>query len=299
MRLVTFGPSGAEQPGALLDGEVVPLRGLLNDRDVVTDEDVLASLPALEEAVASAADGQPRVSADGLRLGPPVRRPSKIIEVGFNTWSLLRATNAEPFSEPALYAKAPNALVGPADAIVRPREISKLDYEMELAVVIGRRCRRVAANQAMAYVAGVTIANDITARDMQLGEREGPRYHRQNYHSKSFDSFCPLGPCLVTGSDLPSALDQLTVRTFVNDELRQEGSIADLVWSVPDLIEFVSRGMTLEPGDILLTGSPAGTGHLMDPPRFLEPGDIVSGEIEGIGRITNEVIDDDAGGEQQ
>lgn len=291
MRLVTFGARGQERPGVLLGGEIVPLDRVLPDRAVLTDEDVLALLPRLDEIVASEAAGLPRVRVADVRLGPPVRRPSKIIEVGFNTWSLLRAAGAEPFSEPALYAKAPNALTGPTDPVVRPKDIVKLDYEVELAVVIGRRCRGVSRADALACVAGVTIANDITARDMQFGEREGSRYHRQNYHSKSFDTFCPLGPCLVTGADLPARLEELTVRTFVNGELRQEGSVGDLVWAVPDLIEFVSSGMTLEAGDILLTGSPAGAGYLMDPPRFLAPGDVVSGVIDGIGLIENQIQD--------
>lgn len=293
MRLVTFGSAGEEQPGALLGEEVLPLSGLLRDRGLgSSQDDVLSSLPALEEVVAAGAPGHPRLPLADLRLGPPVLRPSKIIEVGFNTWSLLRVTATPPFSEPALYAKAPNAITGPYDPVVLPRSISKLDYEVELAVVIGRRCRGVAQADALQHVAGVTIANDVTARDMQLGEREGGRYHRQNYHSKSFDTFCPLGPCLVTGPDLPARLDDLTVRSFVNGEPRQLGSVADLVCSIPALIEFIADGMTLEPGDILLTGSPAGAGYTMDPPRFLSPGDVVTGQIDGIGRIENEVRSD-------
>jgi 2,4-didehydro-3-deoxy-L-rhamnonate hydrolase len=293
MRLVTYGAVGQEQPGALLGEAIVPLRDLLPDRGaIVTDDDVLASLPALEEVVAAGAVGHARVRLEDVRLGPPVRRPSKIIEVGFNTWSLLRAAGTEPFTEPALYAKAPNAVTGPRDPVVRPRGIRKLDYEMELAVVIGRRCRSVSRADALEHVAGVTVANDVTARDMQLGEGEGGRYHRQNYHSKSFDSFCPLGPCLLTGPDLPGRLEGLTVRTFVNGELRQEGSVGDLVWPVPDLIEFISSGMTLEAGDILLTGSPAGAGYLLEPPRFLMAGDVVAGVVDGIGRIENRVCDE-------
>jgi 2-keto-4-pentenoate hydratase/2-oxohepta-3-ene-1,7-dioic acid hydratase in catechol pathway len=293
VRLVTFGPRGLEEPGALLDEEIVPLRDLLPDREaILTDDDVLASLPALEEVVAAGAVGHARVPLADVRLGPPVRRPSKIIEVGFNTWSLLRAAGTEPFSEPALYAKAPNAVTGPYDDVVRPDGIRKLDYEMELAVVIARRCRSVPRADALAHVAGVTVANDVTARDMQLGEGEGGRYHRQNYHSKSFDTFCPLGPCLVTGPDLPGRLEDLTVRTYVNGELRQEGSVGDLVSPVAELIEFVSSGMTLEAGDVLLTGSPAGAGYLMDPPRYLVAGDVVTGVVDGIGRIENGVRDE-------
>jgi 2,4-didehydro-3-deoxy-L-rhamnonate hydrolase len=293
VRLVTFGPSGQEQPGALLDEEIVPLRDLLPRRGaIVTDDDVLASLPELEEAVAAGAVGQGRVPLCDVRLGPPVRRPSKIIEVGFNTWSLLRAAGTEPFSEPALYAKAPNAVTGPYDDVVRPRGIRKLDYEMELAVVIARRCRSVSRADALEHVAGVTVANDVTARDMQLGEGEGGRYHRQNYHSKSFDTFCPLGPYLVTGPDVPGRLEDLTVRALVNGDVRQDGSVGDLVWPVAELIEFVSSGMTLEAGDILLTGSPAGAGYLMDPPQYLVAGDVVTGVVDGIGRIENRVRDE-------
>lgn len=294
VRLVTYGPVGQEQPGVLLADMILPLAGHLRARGIWAGDSttILGMLPVVEQIVESADDGRELIPVGDVRLGPPVLRPSKIVEVGFNTWSLLRTSNTVPFTAPALYAKAPSAVTGPYDPIARPLETKKLDYEIELAVVIGRRCRAVSQDEAPDYIAGFTVANDVTARDMQFGEGEGGRYHRQNYHSKSFDTFCPLGPCLVTGQDAP-APGEVSIRTYVNGDLRQEGSTAELVWPVPALIAFISAGMTLEVGDVILTGSPAGSGYLMDPQVFLSAGDVVTGVVEGVGQIENVVRDED------
>ncbi len=202
--------------------------------------------------------------------------PSKIIGVGKN----YRAHAAEMGSEqppvqPLLFLKAPSALIADGETIVRPRGYERVDYEAELGVVIGRRAYRVSADDALDVVLGYTCVNDVTVRDLQQSDGQWTR-------AKGFDTFCPVGPCIRAGLD-PS---RLRVRSRVNGEARQDGSTADLIFSVPVLIEFITAVMTLEPGDIISTGTPAGVGPL-------RPGDRVEVEVEGVGVLGNPVADAD------
>lgn len=183
---------------------------------------------------------------------------------------------------PVVFTKVPESVIGDQDTIQYPEGISAaLDYEAELAVVIGKPGRRIARGDAMRHVFGYTIVNDVTARDWQ-------QRHQQWFLGKSFDTFCPMGPILVTADELDASA--LSIRCWVNDELRQDANTRDLIFDIPTLIETLSAGITLQPGDVIATGTPEGVGAGFQPPRFLQRGDQVAIEIEGIGRLVNDVF---------
>jgi 2-keto-4-pentenoate hydratase/2-oxohepta-3-ene-1,7-dioic acid hydratase in catechol pathway len=201
--------------------------------------------------------------------------PSKIVCVGTN-YRAHAAEMGKPLpDEPLLFLKPPSAIIGPGQAIVRPRGYERVDYEGELAVVIGRRARRVPPERALEHVAGLTCLNDVTVRDLQKKDVQFTR-------AKGFDTFCPVGPRVASGLD-PS---RLRLETRVNGKVRQSSSTADLIFDVPALVAFVSRVMTLEEGDLISTGTPSGVGNL-------EPGDLVEVEIEGIGVLANPVVSEE------
>jgi 2-keto-4-pentenoate hydratase/2-oxohepta-3-ene-1,7-dioic acid hydratase in catechol pathway len=207
---------------------------------------------------------------DEVRLLPPVQ-PTKIVCVGRNYSAHAAEMKADVPKEPLLFLKPPSSLIGPDETIILPTLSSRVEHEAELAVVIGRRARQVRADEAMSYVFGYTAANDVTARDLQRGD---PQWTR----GKGFDTFCPVGPIIETEFD-PSAV---TVYGRVNDEVRQEGNTRDFIFSIPFLLEYITQVMTLEPGDLLLTGTPSGVGPL-------NAGDMVEVVIEGIGVLRNPV----------
>jgi len=194
---------------------------------------------------------------------------------------------------PTIFMKAPTSVQNPGDPIVIPRFLrsDKVDYEGELGVVIGKPCKNVSSADALAYVLGYVAANDVSARDWQK-EKGGSQFCR----GKSFDTFCPVGPCLVTSDELPDP-SGLKLTTFVNEEKMQESSTADMIFDVPTLISFLSGSTTLLPGTLILTGTPSGVGESRDPRRFLVPGDEVTVEIEGIGMLTNPVVEEVFGDE--
>ncbi|MEW6545815.1 MAG: fumarylacetoacetate hydrolase family protein [Bacillota bacterium] len=212
----------------------------------------------------------PYIGTDEAELICPVE-PGKVVAVGLNYRDHAHEVGAVLPEEPVLFVKPATAVIGPGAAILLPPVSRRVDYEAELAVVIGRRAKRVAVGQAPDYVLGYTCGNDVTARDLQQKDGQWTR-------SKSFDTFCPLGPWVVPGLD-PAAL-QVVCR--VNGKVRQQGNTRDLIFPVAELVSFVSGIMTLEPGDVLLTGTPAGIGPL-------EPGDLVEVEIEGVGVLSNPV----------
>jgi 2-keto-4-pentenoate hydratase/2-oxohepta-3-ene-1,7-dioic acid hydratase in catechol pathway len=211
-----------------------------------------------------------------------------IYAVGHNYRAHAEETGAELPKHPMIFMKAPTTVQNPGDPIVIPRFLrsDKVDYEGELGVVIGRPCKNVSPEEAMSYVLGFVCANDVSARDWQK-EKGGGQFCR----GKSFDTFCPVGPCLVTIDELldPS---NLTLRTFVNEEKMQEASTSDMIFNVPTLISFLSGSTTLLPGTLILTGTPSGVGEARDPRRFLVPGDEVTVDIEGIGLLTNPVVEE-------
>ncbi len=208
--------------------------------------------------------------------------------VGLNYREHAEESGVDAPEYPVIFMKAPTSAQDPGSPIVLPRHLrsDKVDFEGELAVVIGRPCKNVSRGEALDYVLGYSCANDVSARDWQK-EKGGGQFCR----GKTFDTFCPLGPCLVTIDEIkdPSGL---TLRTTVNNEIMQEASTADMIFDVPTLIEFLSGSNMLLPGTVILTGTPSGVGAARDPQRFLQPGDEVTVEIEGIGKLTNPVVEE-------
>ena len=225
-----------------------------------------------------------------LPLGEPVEgelaaplRPGKIVAIGLNYLDHIRESNLGRPERPLVFAKFPSSVIGPADAIELDETLtSRVDWEVELAVVVGRRMRRVAERDALDHVLGYTVGNDVSARDVQFSESQWIR-------AKSFDTFCPLGPVVVTTDEIADP-QALALRTRVNGELMQDSSTAEMVFGVAELLAFCSRSFTLEPGDVVLTGTPWGCGEFMDPPRSLAAGDVVETEIDGIGVLRNPVV---------
>jgi 2-keto-4-pentenoate hydratase/2-oxohepta-3-ene-1,7-dioic acid hydratase in catechol pathway len=214
-------------------------------------------------------------SRDGL----PIARPSKIICAGLNYRDHAEEQGLELPERPLLFAKWPNALIGPGESIVLPPLSSQVDYEAELAVVIGRTARNVTEGAALDHVLGYTCLNDVSARDLQFGDGQWVR-------GKSLDTFCPMGPILVTADELTDPQD-LAIMCRVNDEVLQDSRTSQMYFSVATIISYLSRSFTLEPGDVIATGTPAGVGAFRDPPRFLRDGERVTVEIEGIGSLVN------------
>jgi 2-keto-4-pentenoate hydratase/2-oxohepta-3-ene-1,7-dioic acid hydratase in catechol pathway len=211
-------------------------------------------------------------------------RPGKIVAIGLNYMDHIEEAGVEVPRQPLVFAKLPTSVIGDGDPIVFDRALTeRVDWEVELAVVVGRTMRDVAAADALDHVLGYTVANDVSARDVQ--ERE-----TQLVRAKSFDSFCPLGPAVVPAAEIADP-QALRLRTRVNGETVQDSTTAQMVFGVAELLAYCSRGVTLEPGDVLLTGTPPGCGEFMDPPRSLRHGDVVEVEIDGIGTLRNPVVE--------
>jgi 2-keto-4-pentenoate hydratase/2-oxohepta-3-ene-1,7-dioic acid hydratase in catechol pathway len=225
--------------------------------------------------------GLASVDPASARYAPPVLRPTKIICVGLNYADHITESRMERPERIVLFAKFPNCLIGHGDPIVRPAITAELDYEGELAVIIGQRAANVPAGQALDYVGGYSIINDVSARDLQSAE---PQWIR----GKSLDTFAPLGPVVLDAAAAPP-VPEMSLRTLVNGEVRQDASCAQMITGVPELIAHISAGITLEPGDIIATGTPSGVALGMNPPVYLEPGDKVSIEVPGIGELVNTV----------
>jgi 2-keto-4-pentenoate hydratase/2-oxohepta-3-ene-1,7-dioic acid hydratase in catechol pathway len=238
-------------------------------------EDAIVALREL------AAGATATVTADDVRYAPPVLRPGKIVCVGLNYADHIAESRGVAPDRIVLFAKFPSCLVGHEDPVKHPGITSQLDYEGELAVVIGRTASNVPVGQAMDYVGGYTIINDVSARDLQGSE---PQWIR----GKALDTFAPLGPVLLDAAAAPAVAD-MRLRTLVNGDVRQDASCAQMITGVPELIAYISNGITLEPGDIIATGTPSGVALGMKPPVWLQPGDKVSIEITAIGELVNTV----------
>jgi 2-keto-4-pentenoate hydratase/2-oxohepta-3-ene-1,7-dioic acid hydratase in catechol pathway len=285
MRLVTFLSNGEPHIGAQGTQGVVDF-ALAAPALPESMLDLLADGPkALDAARAAAArafsEGVGVIAADRVRLLAPVPRPGKIFGIGLNYRDHAQETGNPIPEVPIVFSKAATAVIGPGAAIEIPPASALIDYEGELAVVIGRPAKRVSRRDALQYVAGYTVMNDVTARDYQA--RSG------HCIAKSFDTFAPMGPALVTADEIgdPSTLD---LRTIVSGQEMQHSRTSNLIFDVPALIEYISAGVTLEPGDIITTGTPAGVGYRREPRRFLKPGDTVRVEISNIGALENPVI---------
>jgi 2,4-diketo-3-deoxy-L-fuconate hydrolase len=282
MKLIRFGEQGKEKPGLQLsDGSRIDASGFGGDYD----EAFFASggLARLASWLKSNQSSAPRV-APSARLGSAVCRPSKIVCIGLNYRDHAAETKAEAPKEPVLFLKATTSLVGPNDPLVRPRNSTKVDWEVELAVVIGKRALYISREKALDHVAGFSLHNDYSERQFQL-ERGG-----QWVKGKSADTFAPLGPFLATVDELPN-FGNLKMWLKVNGKLRQNSSTANMIFDVPTLVSYVSQFMTLLPGDIISTGTPAGVGMGMNPPSFLNAGDVVELGIDGLGESRQEVTE--------
>jgi len=250
------------------------------------------ALPLVEAAAAGQdlpATQGPALALSAVQLEAPIPRPRRNVWcVGRNyhehakelQGSVFKNNNTNPAAWPIVFTKVPECVVGPTDTVQLPGEAisPQIDYEAELAVVIGRGGKNITKADAMQHVWGYTIVNDVTARDVQMR-------HQQWDMGKSFDTFCPMGPWIVTADELDGT--DTRVRCWVNDELRQDARTTDLIFDIPTLIETVSRGITLYPGDVIATGTPAGVGMGLTPPSWLKTGDVVRIEIDGIGTLSN------------
>jgi acylpyruvate hydrolase len=214
-------------------------------------------------------------------LGPPVISPGKILAVGLNYAAHARETNAKLPESPLIFSKCTTALAAPGQTIRLPKISEMVDYEGELAVIIGKQATSVKADSAYEYIAGYAIMNDVTARDLQRREHQWVR-------AKGLDTFAPCGPWLVTRDEIPDP-NELGIELKVNGEVRQKSNTNDLIFKVPQLLEFISQDLTLNPGDIITTGTPSGVGFTMQPPIFLKPGDRIEITIERIGTLVNPV----------
>lgn len=212
----------------------------------------------------------------------PIARPGKVIAVGLNYRDHAAETGQELPTSPMLFAKWPTCLIGHGEAIVLPTLSDKVDFEAELGVVIGRGGRGIGVDDALDHVAGYVCANDVSARDLQRADKQYSR-------AKSLDTFGPVGPRLVPAAEIPDP-QALRIRAILNGQVMQDSSTAGMVFGVRELIAFISEGITLEPGDLIVTGTPAGVGFARDPRVFLQPGDTITVEIEGIGELTNPVV---------
>ncbi len=255
---------------------------------------VLAS-PALSSAARAALGALPDLITRGAApsyplyiLGPPVPRPGKIVCAGRNYAEHAKELGNDIPTRPILFAKLATSVRGPFDDVVRPREVDDLDYEAELCVVIGTGGRRIPKDRALAHVAGYCCANDVSARNAQLGLGD------QWLRGKSFDTFCPIGPWIVSADEIPDP-QALKVRCRVDGSLRQDGTTADMIFDVATLIAYISDAFTLEPGDLILTGTPSGVAMGQHPAPWLQPGQLCEVEIPGIGSIANRIVAEEPG----
>lgn len=248
----------------LLDGTTIQLTS-----HIWTD--ILAGKPVVIEG---------EIAQDEVTLLNPIGRPGKIVCVGLNYLDHCRETNTSPPKQPLLFSKFTTSITDPDTDIIWSGALTqKVDFEAELAVIIGRHCRHVSEEKALDYVAGYTAANDVSARDLQMGDGQWIR-------GKSLDTFCPLGPVIVSAEEIADP-QQLAIRCTVNGEMMQDSHTGEMIFSVAALIAFCSQAFTLEPGDVLLTGTPHGVGFVREPQVYLQDGDVVVVEIEGIGRLEN------------
>lgn len=281
MRLVTYEHNNTLSTGVLTDAGVIDLPAASGG---AVPGDMLSLLQGGGEVLAQAQEavsaGSPIPLAD-IRLKAPIARPGKILGIGLNYADHAREGGRKKPEYPLIFAKTVAAAIGIGEAIRLPQVSQSVDFEGELAIVIGTRAKDVTAQNAFDYIAGYTICNDVSARD----------YQRRSSHTagKSFDTFAPMGPAIVTRDELPDP-HVLDIRTLVSGEEMQHSNTKNLIFNIPYLIDYLSHIFPLEPGDVITTGTPAGVGAYRDPPRFLKAGDTVRIEVQGIGVLENPVV---------
>jgi 2,4-didehydro-3-deoxy-L-rhamnonate hydrolase len=278
MKLIRFGEQGKEKPGILHQEKRFDVSDFVEDyNEYFFENDGLASIGKLLQK-----NYQLPEVKDNVRVGSPIARPSKIICIGLNYADHAKETGATIPKEPIIFFKSSTALVGPNDNIILPKNSNKTDWEVELAVVVGKKASYVDESAALDYVAGYCLHNDLSEREFQL-ERGG-----QWVKGKSCDTFAPLGPWLVTQDEIKN-VDTLRLWLKVNGRKMQDGTTANLIFKIPFLISYLSQFMTLLPGDLISTGTPAGVGLGMKPPVYLKEGDLVELGIDGLGTSTQNV----------
>ncbi|WP_405520234.1 fumarylacetoacetate hydrolase family protein [Streptomyces canus] len=284
MKLLRVGTAGTETPALLdADGVLRDLSGVVDD----IDGTLLADDAALGRVRVAAEAGElPALDATGLRVGPPVARIGKIVCIGLNYHDHARETGAEPPAEPVIFFKAADTVVGPYDTVLVPRRSVKTDWEVELAVVIGRTARYLeSVEEALAHVAGYAVAHDVSEREFQI--ERGGTWDK----GKNCETFNPLGPWLVTADEVPDP-QNLSLKLWVNGEQKQNGTTAEQIFPVGEVVRYVSQFMTLYPGDVINTGTPAGVAMGEPEPKpYLRSGDVVELEISGLGRQRQEFKD--------
>ena len=267
MKVVQFYQNGNLQVGLVKGDLIIPFK-LLGD---IVSFIILSEPPPVDDSKA--------ISLKHVKLAPPVINPSKIIAIGLNYKGHIRESKGKLPKFPLIFSKFPNSIIGHEDFIKWDKNITKkVDYEAELAVVIGKRAKNIPEEKVLDYVFGYTCANDVSARDLQFGDGQWTR-------GKSLDTFCPIGPWIVTKEELNP--NNLRIRCYLNGNIMQDSNTAQMIFDVSSLISFISKHFTLYPGDLILTGTPEGVGAFRKPSVWLKNGDKVEVEIEGIGRLSN------------
>jgi 2-keto-4-pentenoate hydratase/2-oxohepta-3-ene-1,7-dioic acid hydratase in catechol pathway len=279
MRLIRYGLPGEEKPGLWRDDRIIDLKSIFPAMPDIGEEFFREGW--LEKVQKITTDGK-RMQ---VRFGSPVCRPGKIICIGKNYMEHAKEGGFDIPKKPLLFAKASSSLTGPYDPILLPRSCGQVDWEVELAVVIGKEGKRIEKNNAIDYVAGVAVMNDVSGRQAQFSDS-------QWFRGKSFDTFAPMGPALVTLDEIDN-LQDLRLTTLLDGQVMQEGSTADMIFTVTDLITYISEDITLFPGDIISTGTPSGVGIFRDPPVLLKAGNLIECRIEKVGSIINAVVSEE------
>ncbi|MEZ4630833.1 MAG: fumarylacetoacetate hydrolase family protein [Deinococcales bacterium] len=288
MKLASYRYEGRSYLGALIGEKLIDINAAserLHGQPLAENMIALLSDPAgLDKARESLADNLEglAIPLDKVKFDPPVTRPGKVIALGRNYAEHAREGGSEPPDFPMLFHKTHTSLLGHGGNIIIPPISDKIDYEAELAVIIGKTCKRVSEAEAMDYVAGYTVANDVSARDWQ-------RRTTQFTSGKMLDTFCPLGPYLVTKDEI-AEVGNLRIQTHLNGQQMQDGNTKDMIFSIPFLISYISQIATLEVGDVLLTGTPEGVGFARKPPVWMKAGDEIAITIEGLGLLHNQLI---------
>lgn len=285
MKIVSFGPQGREKPGVVQGDRVIDLVAANSSIPPTVRSILEVGALGRVQAVLAKADSLPAKcfkGIDSVRLGPPIPDPTKIICVGLNYADHAAEQGKQVPDWPLTFAKAPSALAGSGDEITIPSGVTQLDHEVELAVYIGRRARNVPLEEASHHIGGYSVFMDISARDVQYREK-------QFFRAKSFDGFGPAGPWLVTADEIPDP-HNLGISLDVNGQRFQSSNTGQMTFKVEYLVHYMSHTMTLEAGDMIATGTPAGVGVFASPQRFLQPGDVLSASVEGLGTLVNRVV---------
>jgi 2,4-diketo-3-deoxy-L-fuconate hydrolase len=276
MKLVRFGDKGKEKPGIWKDGNIVDLKKIFPDipdiGEVFFRENWLEKISGIKDSGQTLKD----------RIGCPIHAPSKIICLGKNYAEHAKEGGFENPEKPLIFCKTPNTLNGPFDPIILPKSSGKIDWEVELAIIIAKQGKRIRKTEAWEYIAGFAIMNDVSGREAQFSDS-------QWFRGKSFDGFAPVGPFIVTPDEIGD-VNNLRLTAKVDGQIMQDGNTRDMIFDVCTIIEDISEDITLIPGDIISTGTPAGVGIFRDPPVVLKPGNVVECYIENIGTIVNNVI---------